>query len=478
MIPFIRAWQYELAVSAADDVAWIDVSRFLCDGPVWTREAATAVIGAQADLIPDDRIEQTAATLLDLLRTTPADAGIQALKALAALGDRLPTTVAHGLLPILRAGIEREPGHVRRADQEILAVVGAVSRHPDTTVAREATELLVEAVVVEVINAESYLRRVQPFDVERIKELAGRGNRAAVSVLSIWGQVSPVVVQAARDGADRILQHPLGFRDTVTFGGTEQDDALALWCALSAPEPNRVAASDQADTSLAVLRDRVVEHLMNWAEDSGDVAVSRASALAALRILRDRVPTDHHAALCSRLLAVADDPRLHPDDLSDQASTGPLNYWTFRTRSELLVPDALLTAAYYATTTGTATAIARRLTPQLASADAESDASELRASTLRELERLYRFPLDSIVAHPAPVIRMVAAVLWGGRSDRAPELAALFAGDPDPRVRHTIAVVVAALDVAERTAYADALAELANDPSYRVRTAAQRVFTA
>lgn len=66
------------------------------------------------------------------------------------------------------------------------------------------------------------------------------------------------------------------------------------------------------------------------------------------RTSASRYPEDQRGELHRRLLAIADDPHLHPGDLLDQAPTDPLSYVMFKSDSQDLAADALLVSASFA----------------------------------------------------------------------------------------------------------------------------------
>jgi len=251
---------------------------------------------------------------------------------------------------------------------------------------------------------------------------------------------------------------------------------LALRCALDDQSADDETASvgqdgDQLPSTLAEVRDRVIDHLVAWAEDGEDITESRVSAIAALRILRDRVPLEHRGPVHRRLLAVADDPNLSASDLINQASTHPLSRFSFHTGSEHFAADALLGAAYFVTSRAEATAIAERLSPALALGWTNESDGQLRALTLREIDEHDPQPLGGLAHHPAPVIRAVVAQIWARHGGAPSSIIVDLSQDPQARVRRAAALALAGLDESIRGSHAGLLEQLAEDPSHLVRSA-------
>jgi len=477
VVPLIRARQHDLAANTARGVAWIDVTRFLRGNPDHRRAACT-VATAQADLTPGDHVSDLGAALADIVATGPIDPAKDALRALAALGRRLPPNVADLVAAFLAPSITREVGVARYGDQEVLLALGALARYPSEPIADRAAGLLVEALAAGVHGAANRLVALPPVRVDEIEALAEQDHRDATAVLAWWQHPHPSIAAAARRGAHALLAHPIGPQTSHSIGTSAQDDAQALRCAVTHDIPEPAPAPEDAGDGAGRLADLVapvVAHLLDWAGDPHDLAPSRAEALLCLRVLRDLVPEQDRDDPCRRLLAVADHPDLSPDDLASQASTGPLSYFRFDLGSEHLAADALVTAALYATTPDEGAAVAERLIPALRGGVTDEQDAEFRAATLQELERLHPLPFEGAAEHPAVAIRAVVATLWGGRHQRSTALARRLAADPEPRVRLAVARALVAVppDAEDAPDVAAALAPLSTDPSAAVRYAAR-----
>ena len=104
----------------------------------------------------------------------------------------------------------------------------------------------------------------------------------------------------------------------------------------------------QPDAATGELRDRVLEHLLQWAEDGLDVSMSRSDAVGAVRILADVLPEEERASAFMRMVALHDNPQLNPMDQRDQESLHPLSRFRFDMGSEELYLECLFAAAVLA----------------------------------------------------------------------------------------------------------------------------------
>lgn len=425
--------------------------------------------------MPDSDVDDLAAKLLVLVEASPPDGGFRpptfkhALGALAALDRRLPAEVASTLLPVLRAHVPRDTGHYRLADDEMLAFFLACACLDASDVAETAVEALLAALHQQVDRAAHHVSDLDPATpglTESLEELANEGNSGAITVLAEWDQATPAVIAAARSAAQGILDQPVGtVRSSWTIGNTAPVEALLLRAALS--------SDAAADGKVTELRDRVAMHLLAWAEDRHDIATSRRDAVAALRILQDRLPSDIRAVICRRLLAVHDEPGLHANDFYDQASLHPLSRFRINIGSEHLPADCLCAVALVASTNDEAAAVEQRFLPALVAAVTDPTDAELRGRTAVALNRLRALPLAALAAHPAPAIRHAALACWASQADRDPVLAATFVCDSDRGVRRHLAHKLARLHSENAVdAYSAVLARLKADPSAQVRQAA------
>ncbi|WP_405462936.1 hypothetical protein OG783_33365 [Streptomyces jietaisiensis] len=211
---FVLAGRRKDACSAAESAPeFLDVRDLLEVRARWVCSAAAAVIGQQADLIPDDAVTGIAARLTDIVVTGLQSglAGIhpvmQALGALGALDERLPAASAQQVLPLLVECIPREPNTSRHIDEQMLAFLGACIT-AELPVADQAAQALLDAWKLDVHGAESLLAGLHthlPAVVPVIRERAQQGHRGATAVLADWQMDDPSVAETARNLADTVL---------------------------------------------------------------------------------------------------------------------------------------------------------------------------------------------------------------------------------------------------------------------------------
>lgn len=472
---FVLAGARKSAVQAAEaSTDYVDVSRFLTRYPHWVQSSAAAVVRIQADLAPDSDVDDLAAKLLALVEASPSadlfgrETLTHAVGALAALGWRLPAEVARTLLPRLRAHVRTDVARCRFTDDEMLAFFTACARLDAPDVVRVAVEVLVEALRQHVHQAARHVGDLDPATIgltESLEELADEGNSGAIRVLAEWQRPTPAVISAARFAAQEILDQPVGVaRNRWRLGSTAPLGALLLRAALS--------LDGHADPEITGLRDRVAEHLLAWAEDRQDMAAGRSDAVTALSILQSQLPSELRSIVCRRLIAVHDEPGLHPNDLSEQASLHPLSRSRVNTGGKHLPARCLYAAALAASTNDEAATVEHRLMPALVAAVTDPSDAKLRASTAVALNQLRPLPLAALATHPAPAIRHAAVVCWASQADHDPGLAAAFARDLDCGVRRHLAHELANRHSQNAVEpYRAILAELEVDRSALVRQA-------
>ncbi len=101
-----------------------------------------------------------------------------------------------------------------------------------------------------------------------------------------------------------------------------------------------IAAGPPEDLAVAV-----AGQLAAMTEDHHGGAASRARAVAALRLLVERLPAGVAGQLASRLAVVHETPKLSDEDLWEIGSDGPLSRFRFSTGANLLAGLALVTSA-------------------------------------------------------------------------------------------------------------------------------------
>jgi hypothetical protein len=369
---FVRAGSRKDAVAAARAASRVDLTRHLVPaGSPRVQAAAAAVVGAQGDVLPDTAINEVTAALLSLVESSPSDEpfgpepGKYALEALAALGPRLPVAVAQRVLQIVEPLVPRRQGNYRFFDEEILAVLAAVARSADHDLARRAGEALAEAIGQDVHRAADKVVSLGP-DVPRLEAAVharAEVDDNAARVLAAWDQWHPNMVGATRRVLEHLFAHPVGQqRSNFGIGVGPQRAALFVRAALRASEHTDHSSTESTADEFAGRIDQVVEHLLRWTEDSLDIAESRRTASDALALLADRLTGDTRSTAFARVLAVHDNPRWNPSDLTTHASLHPLSRFRIDVGSEQLPLACLRTAAALASGDETEQ-VARRLTP-------------------------------------------------------------------------------------------------------------------
>jgi hypothetical protein len=482
----------ELAQDAAErSIKYVDLTVFLgVDQPVWVRRAATAATTGQADLVPDAELANLADLLLTLLDEDAV--AVEALRALAALGTRLPPGVVQALVTRLLPFLDRGPGQHRNGDSELLGCLRVCVRSDDPELARQAVGGLVQALRLDLPDAaSSFAVDPETYSLTAdVRELAESGSEAATHVLVQWDHPSPVIVREARRGARSILAHQLGtapdggqppnpgqampphpallLSAIVATGNRTRLGAACLSAAL-ADDNNPPAGTDEPD--LEQLRDQVVDHLLRWAEDVHDSAASRRNALDGLLALRDVLSDLQREAVSQRLLAIADHPGTHPVDDAERASQHPLSRWRVDLDGDHFLAHCLNVAARTTTSVQQATQIAEHLTYALPAASDDDD-THLLAQAIHALHHLQPQPLTTLARHPAWPIRLAAVRCWA-EQDQPDSSMPDLSTDAERHVRAGVAAALLRFQQRGHEYHPELIDQLRNDPSATVRRAAR-----
>lgn len=373
------------------------------------RAAAIRVAAEQASLHPDDAIPQLVERLLGLANgvwTTPRfnpSPELEAVKAIAELGHRIPSSAVDGILALAAPAIERptvasaEIANLlvqaywavpdRRAD--VAAPIRAMLRH------EESPHILWELIENIPAPARDPLLRT-------LTDLADAGNQSAVAALAAWRHAPADVQLRARRAAAVLLRRSVGHdRDGHAFGSQEDsvvglvlalldaendaqvaaDDLAPALCLPSncviatnvrdtdpesepkqpppdgamqgrlddtadMPDPNapdavaRIAAGPRDDVAAAV-----AAKLLDLAEDRKDIGGSRQLVVAALLRLLPRIAGPAAAAAAHRLADLHDEPGLSDYDCFEIETNTPLSRSRIDTGAAWLAPTALVAAA-------------------------------------------------------------------------------------------------------------------------------------
>jgi O6-methylguanine-DNA--protein-cysteine methyltransferase len=472
---FVLAGRRKDARSAAESVPeFLDVCDLLEVRARWVCSAAAAVIGQQADLIPDDAVAGIAArlTAIVIAGLQSGLAGIhpvmQALGALGALDERLPAASAQQVLPLLVECIPREPNTSRYIDEQMLAFLGACIK-AELPAADQAIQAMLDAWKLDVKGAEGLLAGLHAHlsaAVPVVRERAQQGHRGATALLADWRVDDPSVAETARELANTVLAEPVGtVRPFYAMGTTARQCAAFL-----------TACDDQstvdAGEPIRLLRERVAAHLLLWAEDRNDTADRRSEAVHALSILAETLPKPVRDDMFERLMGLYPNPGEHPANAFDRRTQHPLSRFKINTGEEWRLPAEVLHAtAVFANTAEQAKRVEQCLLPLLTHPERKPGHGWLQARTVLALDRLAPAPTSLTATHPSQFVRQTAVICWGRTDHRDPSLARVFAEDSDTSVRHNLARFLTELPPGERLKYETITERLRTDNSARVRQA-------
>lgn len=435
--------------------------------------AAASSIVQLADLVPDEDVESVCNRLLQLTsdignkRLFDSSPSTHALEALAAFADRLPATLASGLLDELNSLVERDKNTYRHCDEAMLAFFEACALYMPPDVAERAIAELVRCVEQNIDKTERHLRRIGKSEaaIELLTPLAESGHALAIELLATWDCVTDAVRRDAIQSAQPILDRPVGrARSSWAVGAGAQISAVKLRAALK---------SDVDDANLIELRDDLLRHLLNLAEDSFDVAESRSDAVHAIRILSGVLSADGRVEALRRLLALHDDPQLSAVDHMHQDSLAPLSRFRFNTGSEYFHLDCLFAASVLADAHDEWEQVWRRVAKGISDPALTATAANILSKAIRCLTDTRVPPIAGFAGHPISFLRQVAVVCWTEDPDRDPSYASVFADDDDRAVRANIAYTLRKLNT-ETEPYAGVLEGLLRDESWQVRRRASK----
>ncbi|MEU8350619.1 hypothetical protein [Streptomyces sp. NPDC048845] len=471
---FILAGRRKDARSAAESLLkFLDVRDLLEARARWVCSAAAAVIGQQADLIPDGAVSGIAARLTEIV-TTGAQTGStsihpvqEALGALAALDERLPAASAQQALPLLVEWIPREPNVSRFLDKQMVAYLGACIK-AKLPVADQAAQALLDAWKLDIKGAEGLLAGLRarlPSAVSVVRERAQQGHAGATALLADWQVHDPSVAETARDLADTVLAEPVGTaRPFYAMGTTAQQCAAYL----TACSDDQSSVGTGEPTGL--LRERVAAHLLLWAEDHNDIVDRRSEAVRALSILAETLPAPVRDDTFERIMGLYQDFTEHPANAFARRTQHPLSRYKINAGGDWRLPAEILHAtAVLATTAVQAIRVEQRLLPHLTHPEQKPGHHWLQAQTMLALDRLTPAPTSLTATHPSPFMRQTAVICWGRADHRDPSLARIFAEDSNTSVRHNLAHTIAGLPPDERLEYEAITERLRTDNSARVR---------
>src|SRR6266571_3708717 len=239
--PLVTAGEGNRAAELARTLStWVDVTAAVGSAAPWQAAAAAQVIAVQVDLIPDAQVEPLAHLLLERARPVLQATGIgpqpavEALKALARLGVRLPESVADPLLEIVGPALKQD---LRVSDNAVEIVANLYRALPHRRSALAARLMEATALSSFADAAWDAIRSLrgqrQPLDPE-VRRRAEDGDPRAVMTLAAWGEATPAVRRAARQAAAALLRTPVGHPRTMFTMDTVRRDTATLVAALLA----------------------------------------------------------------------------------------------------------------------------------------------------------------------------------------------------------------------------------------------------
>ena len=432
--------------SSAEDMAkeagdtYLDLRHHLRHSPAyWVPATALRVIAAQADIVPDEHMEEIVDAAVDVLerhragtlRDTPLlspSVLLAALRALAALAQRLSETAAASVLDYLKPLVPRDQNSYRHTDDSHVRVcVGIAGIHASLRAAAlgQLLDLLAAADsgVSERVEHEAadLFIRFRPLVEDRLRELSAAGNTYATALLTLGGGTPDGAQMTAAAAA---LAAPL--RNTATSIGVGTGAVRQSQLAWHLPDTDR--------------RDLVAIQL-DRAAFPYEPAHNRADyLLAAVNLSHDLDSVDD---LYRRAVAAADDANPSLGDLMVNIGNHPLG--TFRTSGATLDtrPHAVYLASALARTPDQKAEVRARALALLGTPSAGY-------YVVRALQKL----APTALAHDVPLlatqadwaVRSLAALTWAIRSPDDPTIGLLLAEDNDVRVRRALASAVSNAD--------------------------------
>jgi len=444
------------ALGKSQSLEFIDITPDLDAPNYWTVGATYRLLGAQADLVPDNLVHFIAThitaelhaaekgTYPDL-RSFATSRYNNAIKALAGIAGRLDLTAADAALTHFEAQPAVEENHYRYHDEdEALTVARIALTHPSLAPRAIAhlVPLLGRAQGGRSDTAQEAIAAHATLAHDKLAELAEAGNNWAQETLAL-GDPKDIDATVAAEAMARLTTPLTHVKGVFSVGTGAVGDSLLV----------RHLGSESLDTAVTELLARA-DHPHLSSSDRGDYLVAASNLAPHL----DEAQRTGHFATAMRL-AISPTPSEH--DEMNQQFTHKLGGLRMNGMPQGSRGQALALAA------------------KLASTDAERE--EVRRvvySLLGEnadywptiaLQRLGDTVNDDLtfLAVQGWAIRSLVALRWAEHG-KPEHLGPRLARDPDVRVRRALAGALAQhLD----GTHADTRDILAADPAYSVRTA-------
>jgi len=430
--------------------------------------AAIAVIGAQADFIPEADVRQVLPELLQLAHGVRQSATSPTVKkeALDALGELSPMfskSEAAACLDLLAPAIPRPPATYTFADSAIQVVLPTVWEH-HRRLRNRVERMVLEALsqpdlAPQLIGGTTWIAERSVSLARALRSLARSGNTSAAVALGLAKVDCPEATAEARRQASAVL-------------GRQTIDRKTLAHSIGA---NLYLAGQLGSSLRRQERDELAQKYLQLAENRYEAEPNRASAVLGLRYLAQLLPRRRQDQLFPRLLELALD-KPSTDSAFDEwvrESQHPLS----RTRLNFGVSPLMKSSLMGAAELANSDVHARNLEPLLGQALTSPDPGVVTSAlaAVGSISEDVRPAVDwlSWAAHENAKIRAAVATLWTRSTGAPPRLGIALAGDPARDVRFAIAAAgVDERRFGSRQGYLKARRMLSRDASAMVRAAA------
>lgn len=456
------------ALAEANNKVFLDVIEDLSATSYWIAGTAYRMIASQADLVPDEKVDDVVAPALVVLENARAGTLVDligfagsrflgAVGALAGLATRLNQAQAETALEFFEAQDDIDPGHYRyHDDSEALAIAGIAATQPALR-ARALEHLVALLARADGSRNASTLRPVTDFfeEARPYLEPLGAGSNAWARELMASQEPTAVEPLEAAQALDRLVR-PLQHIEGVWSGGGGGQAVADSVVAMGQGAQERSAAIDQ---------------LLERADHPRVGSPERASYLVAASNLVDGLTDDVRATFLERALALVSQPSASLADAMNEQFSHPLGAMRMgRTQ------DARAQAAHLAAT------LARSPEEQAMVRDSVlalvGDESVNEYWVTRAFQRLGEALAADVgfLSGQGWALRSLAALQWVKTTRPAP-VGGRLAVDPDVRVRRALATALSEVtQAAEETdqdlelARTAVLKILSADPCYSVRS--------